>query len=146
MSQLQTERLLNDLDNIRHQVGVGADSEATQPPAAASESSTIMTAFNTAVERAMEQHRTPDVEQIAADMAMTSSQLRRRVRAITGLTPLAYANSLRMARARRLLNSRPDMSIGDVADRCGFYDVAYFSKLFKQVYQVAPSKYREINT
>jgi AraC-like DNA-binding protein len=50
---------------------------------------------------------------------------------------------LRMSRARRLLKADITMSIGDVAQKCGFEDMAYFSRLFKQMYQETPSQYRK---
>jgi len=68
--------------------------------------------------------------------------LRRKVHAITGKTPLNYINELRMARAAQLLVDEPDLNVGDVADRCGYDDMAYFARQFKQYHQMTPSQYR----
>ena len=94
------------------------------------------------VEQAMSDHRV-DLEHIASQMAMTSTQLRRKVRAITGQNPLAYINQLRMARAASMLRDEPDMAVADIADRCGYDDLAYFSRQFKQAYDVTPTQYRK---
>ncbi len=93
------------------------------------------------VDQAMAEHRV-DLEAIASQLAMTSAQLRRKVHAITGKTPLNYINELRMARAAQLLVDEPDLNVGDVADRCGYDDMAYFARQFKQYHQMTPSQYR----
>jgi two-component system response regulator YesN len=57
----------------------------------------------------------------------------------TGKSVTAYVTQLRMERAMQLLKSRPDMRIGDVAEQCGFLDVAYFSRVFRQYYGMTPT-------
>ena len=60
----------------------------------------------------------------------------------TGSTPIEYINVLRLENARRmLLSSR--LSIGEVAEACGFGDQLYFCRLFKKKYQISPSVCRE---
>ena len=44
--------------------------------------------------------------------------------------------------ALRLLCQDPDMLIGDVAVECGFADVAYFSRVFRQYYGKTPTQAR----
>ena len=83
-----------------------------------------------------------DVEQIASELAMSSTQLRRKIRSMTGQTTAAYINALRMRLAATLLNDNPAMPVGDVADRCGYDDLAYFSRQFKQFYNVTPTQFR----
>ncbi|MBQ9217121.1 MAG: response regulator [Muribaculaceae bacterium] len=92
-------------------------------------------------EQAMTEHKV-DLELMASQLAMTSTQLRRKVHAITGKTPLSYINQLRLGRAAQLLRGEPDLTIGDIADRCGYDDMAYFSRQFKQFYGQTPSQYR----
>ena len=41
-----------------------------------------------------------------------------------------------------LLKARPDLRIGDVAEQCGFMDVAYFSRVFRQHYGMTPTEAR----
>ena len=52
-------------------------------------------------------------------------------------------NQLRMARAASMLRDEPDMAVADIADRCGYDDLAYFSRQFKQAYDVTPTQYRK---
>ena len=84
-----------------------------------------------------------DVESLAERMAMTKPQLNRRLMAITGQNTSSYMMRVRLSRAKRLLKADVLMPIGDVAQRCGFDDVTYFSRIFKQTFDMTPSQYRK---
>ena len=56
------------------------------------------------------------------------------------VTPTVYVRSLKIQRACELL-STGKFSIAEVAGACGFWDVPYFSKVFKAETGVPPSKY-----
>lgn len=84
-----------------------------------------------------------DVETIASKLNMSRSQLNRKMLAITGCNTTTYISQLRISKAKRLLDAEPGMSIGDVAMKCGFEDMAYFSRIFKQMTQMTPSQYRK---
>lgn len=45
-------------------------------------------------------------------------------------------------KAKRMLSSN-DMPIGDIAMQCGFEDVGYFGRVFKQTFHMTPSQYRK---
>ena len=79
---------------------------------------------------------------IAVQLKMGESQLRRRILALTGKSAASYILQLRLEKAMRLLCDRPTMLIGDVAEQCGFSDVAYFSRVFRQHYKVTPTQAR----
>ena len=84
-----------------------------------------------------------DIESVAKEMAVSRSQLNRRMLAITNQNSSTYIMQLRLSRAKRLLKADVNMPIGDVAQKCGFDDVAYFSRIFKQVFDMTPSQYRK---
>ncbi len=71
---------------------------------------------------------------------MSTSQLRRKLQAITGQTTIAYVNQLRMTRALTLLREQPSLPVGEVAERCGYVDMAHFSRIFKQTFGYTPSQ------
>ena len=79
---------------------------------------------------------------IAVQLKMGESQLRRRILELTGKSAASYILQLRLEKAMRLLCDRPTMLIGDVAEQCGFSDVAYFSRVFRQHYKVTPTQAR----
>ena len=89
---------------------------------------------------------TIDMDSVATEMAVSRTQLNRKIMAITGQNSSAYIMQLRLARAKRLLKADETTPIGNVALRCGFDDVAYFSRIFKQTFQMTPSQYRKQNT
>lgn len=80
-----------------------------------------------------------DFDQIALSFKMGEIQLRRRVQEMTGKTMSAYITQLRMEKALCLLQEHQDMLVGDVAVQCGFQDVAYFSRVFRQYYGKTPT-------
>lgn len=88
---------------------------------------------------------TLDMETVAGEMAVSRVQLNRKVLAITGQNASAYVMRLRLANAKRLLRATDQTSISEVAMRCGFEDVAYFSRIFKQSFQMTPSQYRKMD-
>lgn len=57
-------------------------------------------------------------------------------------TPHQYISDVRMEYARQLLD-RSDRSIIEIAEEAGFYDLAHFSRTFKQYYSMTPSQYRK---
>ncbi|HXC99652.1 MAG TPA: helix-turn-helix transcriptional regulator, partial [Verrucomicrobiae bacterium] len=59
----------------------------------------------------------------------------------TGCAPMDYFTRLRMRHACRLLSSG-SASVKEVAAALGYGDPFYFSRVFKSVNKVPPSKYR----
>ncbi len=62
-----------------------------------------------------------------------------------GIPPLKYLIKKRIALAKKLL-AETDNSVGDVAKACGYVDVAYFSRVFKNIEGVTPIAYRKSTT
>ena len=84
-----------------------------------------------------------DMETLASEMALSRNQLNRKIMALTGQNSSAYIMKLRLARAKRLLKADITMSVGDVALKCGFDDMGYFSRVFKQSFDMTPTQYRK---
>ena len=84
-----------------------------------------------------------DMDEIAVQLKMGESQLRRRILELTGKSASSYILQLRLEKAMRLLCEHPTMLIGDVAEQCGFSDVAYFSRVFRQHYKMTPTQARK---
>ncbi|WP_353938915.1 helix-turn-helix transcriptional regulator [uncultured Bacteroides sp.] len=79
---------------------------------------------------------------IADRMCISRSQLNRKIRAITDCSATTYILRIRMEKAARLLSST-EQPVGDIAMVCGFEDTSYFTRVFKQVFNVTPSQYRK---
>ena len=82
-----------------------------------------------------------NVDELAAALAMSTSQFRRRLSAITGDTPQGYITKIRMQKARHLLDTVPDMTMLDIANSCGYDDQSSFTRAFKRFFGVTPSDY-----
>ena len=78
-----------------------------------------------------------------ADMlCISKSSLHRKVKQITGRTPLDVIRSVRLQYAKGLLANQK-MSVSDVAYASGFTSPKYFSKCFKEEFQLTPKAYVE---
>ncbi|HBK41724.1 MAG TPA: hybrid sensor histidine kinase/response regulator [Porphyromonadaceae bacterium] len=84
-----------------------------------------------------------DVENLASNMAMSRSQLNRKMIAITGYNISNYILRIRMSKAKRLLDADILTPIGEIALECGFTDMGYFSRTFKHLFHMTPSQYRK---
>lgn len=82
-----------------------------------------------------------NVDELASELAMSTSQFRRRLSSITGETPQGYITNIRMQKARYLLDTTPEMTILDVAKGCGYNDQSSFTRAFKRFFGVTPSDY-----
>lgn len=63
---------------------------------------------------------------------------------MTGKTPTDYINGIRLEKAVDYLN-KGDLNITEIALKCGFDSINYFSRLFKRHYNVSPTKFKETN-
>ncbi len=81
------------------------------------------------------------VERLADEVNMSPRQLRRRLRALTKLSPSGYIRTMRLQRAAQLLEQQAGR-ISEVAYAVGFHNAEHFSRLFQQVFGVAPSQYK----
>ena len=62
---------------------------------------------------------------------------------VTKMTPTKYFTSIRMKNAKAMLDLYgDDMSVNEIAERCGILDPSVFSRMFKKYYGVSPSKYK----
>ncbi len=71
---------------------------------------------------------------------MSKSSLARKLKAITGKTPLDFIRQIKMQHACRLLESQ-NHTVAEVADMVGFEDRRYFTTSFKKEVGVTPSAY-----
>lgn len=82
------------------------------------------------------------ITRMAQDAATSPRTLARRFEEETGLTPLAWLKSERIARAAELLED-PDVPLADVCDICGFGSAESFRRDFRKAMGVPPIRYRE---
>jgi signal transduction histidine kinase/ligand-binding sensor domain-containing protein/DNA-binding response OmpR family regulator len=80
------------------------------------------------------------VEELSKQMSLSRVSLYKRLLTLTGKTPVDCIRTIRLKRAVQLLE-KSQLSIANVAYEVGFNNPTYFSKVFKEEYNMLPSEY-----
>ncbi|MDH4092091.1 MAG: ATP-binding protein [Cyclobacteriaceae bacterium] len=80
------------------------------------------------------------VELLADEVSMSTVQLYRKLKALTGHPPNDLVRGIRLERAASLLEQRVG-NVADVAYQVGFNNLSYFSKCFKEKFKQTPSAF-----
>ena len=136
--RLRHERVVNNLWNME------TPQQAQPQPLPVSEGSeysqdevpVFITRFKEAVEARLDDSDV-SVEDLAADMNLSRVQLYRKVKAITGSSPVELLRTARLNRGYQLLLTT-DLSISEVAYQVGFTAPSYFTKCFKEEFGLLP--------
>lgn len=81
------------------------------------------------------------LSQIAASASISESEALRCFHSTIHASPIQYVKQYRLECACRLLTSSNEKIIL-ISQKCGFQDMSYFSKIFREMYGCTPSKYR----
>jgi signal transduction histidine kinase/ligand-binding sensor domain-containing protein/DNA-binding response OmpR family regulator len=84
------------------------------------------------------------VDDLAAQMNMSHSQLHRKLKALINQSVIQFIKSVKLNRAKELLEKNAG-NIGEVAFMVGFSDPGYFAKSFKAFFGILPSEIRKPN-
>ncbi len=82
------------------------------------------------------------IEQMACEMNMSRSVLFKKLKAVTGMSPIEYLKAFRMKHAAQLLQTTTH-SVTEVTYMVGINDPHYFSNCFKKQYGVSPTEFRD---
>lgn len=82
------------------------------------------------------------VERLGTEIGLSRVQLYRKVKALTGQTPVEILRKARLEKARMMIE-KTDMSISEIAYEVGFSAPSYFNKCFKDEFGVSPGAMRE---
>ena len=81
------------------------------------------------------------VTRLAADLYISERQLRRKIKAQTGLSPHRYFTLLKLEVARKHLEEQKYRTVAEIAYKVGFSNVSHFSKIYKEQYGKRPTAY-----
>lgn len=84
---------------------------------------------------------TLNVERLAEMLFLSRRQLHRRIKQLTGLSPIQYLQEARLQEARHLLESRTKSSIKSVRAAIGVKDPKHFVQQFKKRFGKTPSEF-----
>lgn len=81
-----------------------------------------------------------NIDQIASYAGLGRSTFFKKIKSLTGMSPVELVREMRIKRAHQLLISG-EYSISEIAFQTGFNSAAYFSTCFKEKYNQTPSEY-----
>jgi len=80
------------------------------------------------------------VEELSREMGMSRVHLYKKLLSLTGKSPIEFIRTIRLQRAAQLLE-KSQLTIAEVAYQVGFNNPKYFTKYFKDEFNVLPSAY-----
>lgn len=80
------------------------------------------------------------VTELSDDMAVSRSQLHRKLTALTGFSTTGFISMIRLEKAKDLLLQN-EGNITEIAYKCGFNSQSYFTKSFTEYFGKSPSQY-----
>lgn len=83
------------------------------------------------------------LDELAEHFHLSSFYLSRTFKEVTGFTFVEYINAVRIKEAQALLR-HTDMKIIDIAESTGFESISHFGRVFKQISNVSPRHYRNL--
>jgi signal transduction histidine kinase/DNA-binding response OmpR family regulator len=78
---------------------------------------------------------------LCQSIAMSRTQLHRKLKALTDQSTASYIRTIRLQRAKHLLE-KTDMQIGEIAIQVGYKDFSHFSRSFYKEFDAKPSETR----
>lgn len=82
------------------------------------------------------------IENYAKEQHMSTCWFIRSFKQYMGVPPLAYLTSIRINRAKELLETT-DYTVSEIGEIVGYENPLYFSRIFKKIAGVSPVKYRK---
>jgi YesN/AraC family two-component response regulator len=83
-----------------------------------------------------------NIDQFANSLNISAVQLRRKLKAVSNVTPIEFLRNYRLNQAKVLLKKQ-DLNISEIAYATGFDSISYFSRVFHEAFAISPSEYRE---
>ena len=82
-----------------------------------------------------------NVEQLASEVGLSRVQLYRKVKALTGYSPVEVIRIMRLKEAEKRLKNT-DKTIAEIAYEVGFSSPSYFSKCYRELFGILPGTSR----
>lgn len=90
----------------------------------------------------LQQEESIDIDNIASNLGFSRSVLYRKIKAITGLSPAAFIQKIKLQYAIDLLSNSLHLSIKEVAFMCGYVNSKHFSVAFRKEFETTPTAFR----
>ncbi|MFZ6009286.1 MAG: response regulator transcription factor, partial [Bacteroidota bacterium] len=80
------------------------------------------------------------VEEFSRELGMSRVHLYKKLLSLTGKSPIEFIRTIRLQRAAQLLK-KSQLTVSEIAYQVGFNNPKYFTKYFKEQFNVLPSLY-----
>lgn len=90
-------------------------------------------------------HKNITLDEIASITNMTKNAFCRYFKVRTNKSFFQFLIEVRIDRASKLLINDSELSVLEIAELCGFNNISYFNRKFKEIKQTAPFQYRKIH-
>lgn len=149
MMSMRCENLIENRKRIKNLLGATQEVKASAPkaeerPAAPDVQPDIDNEFYARfVEHVNKEMGNPDlnIDTLAAKMGIGRSQFYRKIKTLTNYSPVELLRKMRLTKARELL-ATTDRSISEIAYGVGFSAPAYFTRVFREMFDESPSEMR----
>jgi signal transduction histidine kinase/DNA-binding response OmpR family regulator len=107
----------------------------------------IEAAFITEIRDIVNEHYSDvefNLQMLVHKIGMSERHLRRKLKALTGVSPNQFISSFRLEKAKELL-LQTDLNISEIAFQIGFDSPQYFSRAFSKTHGISPRGFRKKN-
>jgi len=87
-------------------------------------------------------HNTGTIEEMIKDIPASRRNIARRFKQVTGITPIAYLQQIRIEAAKKLLEQTAEQ-MTEVIFKTGYSDPKAFRKVFRKTVGMTPTEYRD---
>ena len=142
-SQLQekmekVERQRDELEEQRDKlIELSLRANPEEESGQSSKDSDFISRFNQVVQERLSDPEV-SVEDISSELCVSRVQLYRRVKSITGKSPVEIIRQLRLAKADKML-AETSLNISEIAYKVGFSSASYFTKCYRDCYDRLPT-------
>lgn len=135
------DNLLKSRAQLRHLFDGKAQDEQAEEEKLATPDREFINRLKAAIQKHLSESNLK-MDDLGAEMGISRVQLYRKVKALTGLSPVELLKQMRLQKAYSLLQ-HSSLSVSEIAYDTGFSSPAYFSTCFKKQYGKYPTEIRE---
>ncbi|MGB3152223.1 MAG: two-component regulator propeller domain-containing protein [Maribacter sp.] len=81
-----------------------------------------------------------NVEKLSSHLCLSRSQVYRKIKTLTGLSPVQFIRRVRLERSKTLFQNDKNLNVNEVAHRVGFLSASYFTVCYKKQFGELPKQ------
>ena len=81
-----------------------------------------------------------NVEKLSSHLCLSRSQVYRKIKSLTGLSPIEFIRRIRLEKSRTLFQNDKNLNVSEVAHKVGFLSASYFTVCYKKQFGELPKR------